>query len=155
MTRRTPTTAPSPTPAPADLELADRVHGAAIRLLRALRTSDDADGLTAPRASALSVLVFGGPMTLGALAAAEQVRPPTMTRLVQEMVRDGLVRVKADPADGRVRQAEVTAKGRQLLLEGRDRRVRRLAQLLARSSAAERRTLGAAARLLRELAPKL
>lgn len=155
MTRRRTTTATTRTPAPADLELADRVHGAAIRLLRALRTSDDADGLTAPRASALSVLVFGGPLTLGALAAAEQVRPPTMTRLVQEMVRDGLVRVKGDPADGRIKQAEATAKGRKLLLEGRDRRVRRLAQLLASSSAVERRTLDAAARLIRELAPRL
>src|SRR3954469_5829393 len=62
--------------------VADRLHSAAIHLLRRLRAADAASGLTAPRLSALSVVVFGGPQTITSLAAAEQVRLPTMTRLV-------------------------------------------------------------------------
>jgi hypothetical protein len=62
--------------------IADRLHSAAIHLLRRLRREDATSGLSAPRLSALSVIVFGGPLTLGELANAEQVRPPTMTRLV-------------------------------------------------------------------------
>ena len=79
--------------------VADRLHSAAIRLLRRLRREDEAMGLTAARASALSVLVFGGrPITLGALAQAEQVSAPTITRLIVGMERDGLVRREADAA---------------------------------------------------------
>ena len=66
--------APDPT-----TELADRLHSAAIHLLRRLRREDDASGLGAPQLSALSVIVFAGPITLGALARAEQVRPPTIS----------------------------------------------------------------------------
>src|SRR6476469_3956877 len=77
--------------------VADRLHSAAIRLLRRLRREDEAMGLTAARASALSVLVFGGrPVTLGALAQAEQVSAPTVTRLIVGMERDGLVRRTPD-----------------------------------------------------------
>lgn len=154
-TRSTIIPAPNPAPARAHVELADRVHASAIRLLRSLRRTDDADGLTAPRASALSVLVFGGPMTLGELASAEQVTPPTMTRLVQEMAREQLVRVRGDRQDGRVKHVAPTAKGRRLLLAGRDRRVHRLAELLSGCTERERRTLDEASDLLRALAPRL
>ena len=83
--------------------VADRLHSAAIQLLRRLRREDEAMGLTAARASALSVLVFGGrPVTLGALAQAEQVSAPTITRLIVGMERDGLVRREPDAKDGRV-----------------------------------------------------
>src|SRR5690349_25156897 len=79
------------------LELADRLHSAAIHLLRRLRREDDASGLPAPQLSALSVIVFGGPIALGDLAKAEQVRPPTITRVVAALEADGLVeRVQAD-----------------------------------------------------------
>lgn len=81
--------------------LATGLHSVAIGLLRALRREDVASGLTGPRLSALSVLVFGGPRSLGALAAAEQVRPPTMTRLVAALEADGLVTRQPDPRDGR------------------------------------------------------
>ena len=63
--------------------IADRLHSAAIHLLRRVRKQDAATGEGPARLSALSVLVFGGgPMTLGQLAQAEQVRPPTMSRIV-------------------------------------------------------------------------
>src|SRR2546426_6141402 len=72
--------------------IADRLHSAAIHVLRRLRVEDKAIGLSGPRASALSVIVFRGPIAMGALAEAEQVRPPTITRLVASLERVGLVR---------------------------------------------------------------
>ncbi len=71
--------------------VADRLHSASIHLLRRLRRQDDASGVTAPHLSALSVLVFGGARTLGELAAAEQVTPPSMTRIVRNLEAGGLV----------------------------------------------------------------
>lgn len=79
--------------------------------------------MSAPRLSALSVVVFGGPVTLGDLAAAEQVRPPTMTRLVSALESEGLVVRDPDPADGRITRIRATQKGHALLLRGRARRV--------------------------------
>src|SRR3954468_23413000 len=108
--------------------VADRLHSAAIHLLRRLRTEDTASGLTAPRLSALSVIVFGGPLTLGALAAAEQVRPPTMTRLVAALEGAGLVTREPDPGDPRQVLLRATPAGRRLLEEGRVRRTATLAR---------------------------
>src|SRR5947208_1023753 len=82
------------------LEAADRFHSAAIHALRHVRREDPATGLGAARLSALSVLVFGGPRTLGELAAAEQVRPPTMTSIVRALESGGYVRRGSDPNDG-------------------------------------------------------
>src|SRR5687767_6060369 len=107
--------------------LADQLHSAAIGLLRRLRREDDAIGITSPRLSALSVVVFGGPLTLGQLAAAEQVKPPTMTRIVTGLEQDGLVQRRPDAADGRLTQIHATAKGRRILTAGRARRVETLA----------------------------
>jgi DNA-binding MarR family transcriptional regulator len=147
-----PTAPRQATPPARLLHLADRLHSAAIHLLRRLRLEDAAAGLTAPRLSALSVLVFRGPTTLSGLAAAEQVRPPTMTRLVQGLERDGLVRRLADPADRRVSRIQATPRGKALLRAGRARRVRRLAAALARLPAAERTILERAADLLERVA---
>src|SRR5512132_2084709 len=92
-----------------DTEVADRIHSAAIRLLRALRRQDDKWGLSAPRLSALSVVVFGGPIKLGDLARAEQVRPPTMTKLVRALESARLVTRRVDADDGRVTWISATA----------------------------------------------
>src|SRR5712691_735120 len=139
----------------ANRTVADRLHSAAIHLLRRLRRQDDAMGLTPARASALSILVFGGPVTLGQLAAAEQVSAPTTTRLVVGMERDGLVRREDDPNDGRVVWLHPTAKGTRLLYEGRQRRVAALASELAALDEAERMTLAAAADIIeRVLGPE-
>src|ERR1700739_1344776 len=96
-------------------ELADRLHSVAIHLLRRLRREDDASGLPAPQLSALSVIVFGGPITLGALAQAEQVRPPTITKLVAALEDAGLVERGVDAADRRVVRVKATARGTRLL----------------------------------------
>ena len=132
--------------------VAERLHAAAVQLLRRLRREDLAMGLTAARASALSVLVFGGkPLTLGALAQAEQVSAPTITRLITGMERDGLVRRTADTGDGRVVWLRPTAKGTRLLHAGRTRRVAALEAELATLAPAERETIAAATALLERL----
>jgi DNA-binding MarR family transcriptional regulator len=130
------------------LETADRVHGAAIRLLRMVRTADDETGLSAPRLSALSVLVFAGPKSLGALARIEQVTAPTMSKLVAELEKDGLVAKRADQSDGRALRIEATPKGRALMQEGRKRRLALLRQRFAAFTPAERATLNKAAALM-------
>jgi len=119
-------------------EAARRLHSAAIHLLRALRRQDVALGVGPARLSALSVVVFGGPVTVGALADAEQVRPPTMSRIVAALERDGLVRREPDATDGRRAHIHATAAGRRLLERGRDRRVDELAGWLGGLAAEER-----------------
>jgi DNA-binding MarR family transcriptional regulator len=119
------------------IEAADRFHSAAIHALRHVRREDPATGVPPAQLSALSVLVFGGPRTLGELAAAEQVRPPTMTRIVHGLEREGLVRRARDPHDGRVHRLHATPKGRRVMQQGRERRVANLATLLGRLSSRE------------------
>lgn len=132
---------------------ADRLHSAAIHLLRRLRSEDAAAGLSAPRLSALSVIVFSPhPPTLGELAEAEQVRPPTISRLVKELEAEGLVERLPDPDDRRVQRLRATAEGRRLLHEGRRRRVAVLARDLERLPPADLEVLEAAADLLEHLA---
>jgi DNA-binding MarR family transcriptional regulator len=132
-------------PAIPDEELAARVHSSALHLLRRLAQEDRATGISAPRLSALSVLVFGGPRTIGALAALEGVTPPTMTRLVAAMAADGLVERLEDPADRRIVRVQASETGRSLLLAGRDRRVAALASMVASLTPKERRRLDQAA----------
>ena len=103
-------------------ETADRLHSAAIHLLRRVRRTDALTGVPAAQLSALSVLM-AGPRTLGELASAEQVRPPTMSNLVSEMERSGLVRRSGDREDARVVRVEMTAKGSRLLAKGRELRI--------------------------------
>src|SRR5436190_16701667 len=129
-------------------DLADRLHSAAIHLLRRLRREDDASGLPAPQLSALSVIVFAGPITLGALATAEQVRPPTITKVVATLEKAGLVEREVDSEDRRVVRVRSTTRGARLLQEGRQRRVAMLAGSLADLSAADRALLERAASVL-------
>lgn len=131
-----------------DAELAARLHAATLHLLRRLAQEDRATGVTPPRLSALSVLVFGGPRTIGSLARAERVTPPTMTRLVAGMVASGLVERLGDPDDRRVVRVSATEQGRALLLSGRDRRVGALARMLEPLTPKERRRLETAAAII-------
>ena len=133
---------------PRAADVASRLHSAAIHLLRRLRAVDAASGLTAPRLSALSVLVFGGAQTVSALAAAEQVRVPTMTRLVQGLEADGLVTCAQDPADRRRVVVTATRRGTDLLKAGRARRVSALARQIAGLDAADLDCLERAAALM-------
>jgi DNA-binding MarR family transcriptional regulator len=118
-------------------QIADRLHSAAIHLLRRLRRVDPAMGLAPAAASALSVIVFGGPRTLGQLAAAEQIRPPSLTPLVRALEAAGLARRERDVQDRRVVRIAATEKGRRLLQQGRSRRVGVLSGWLKNLNAAD------------------
>jgi DNA-binding MarR family transcriptional regulator len=122
-------------------DMARGLHSAAIRLLRMVRREDRATGISPPRLSALSVLVFGGPMSLADLAAAEEVRAPTMSRIVEGLVRDGLATREADPGNRRKVRIAATDDGKRRLEAGRERRVRVLAERLRRLADSERRAL--------------
>jgi DNA-binding MarR family transcriptional regulator len=133
-------------------ELAARLHSVAIHLLRRVRRTDVRMGLSPARASVLSVLVFGGPRSIGDLAETEQVRPPTMTRLVTGLETDGFVTRSPDPRDARSVIVRATAKGRRVLERGRRLRVEQIEALLADVPPAETRALAEAVALLeREL----
>ena len=116
---------------PASIELADRLHSAAIHVLRRVAREDTASGLGGPALSALSVIVFGGPITLGKLAEAERVRPPTMTRTVQGLEAGGLVRREQDVNDKRIVHVHATPTGRAGAAVGEDA-PRRCARHVAR-----------------------
>jgi len=134
-----------------DAQLADRLHSVAIHFLRQLRREDAALGITAARLSALSVIVFAGPLRLGDVAVAEGVSAPTMTRLVRALEADGLVRRTPDPIDSRAVQLAATAKGRRLLERGRRRRTERLAGDLAALTEAQHEVLAEAISILEGL----
>lgn len=131
--------------------LADRLHSAAIHLLRRVRKQDIATGEGPARLSALSVLVFGGPKTLKELAAAEQVKPPTMSRIVAGLKRSRLVEITEDPEDARRMRITATPKGTRLLQKGREMRITYLASQLERLTPAELSNLDEAVEILANL----
>jgi DNA-binding MarR family transcriptional regulator len=141
-------------PNPELLKTADKLHSAAIHLLRRLRMRDRESGIGPAQLSALSVLVFGGPRSLGELAEAEQVRPPTMSRIVSGLERAGLLKRHATE-DGRRVRLVATAKGTKILWEGRRRRVESLANALASLSETERSRLRESAELLQEIVRRI
>jgi len=137
---------------PKPLDIAERLHAASIRLLRRVRAADAESGLSGPKLSALSVLTFGGPTSLSALARAEQVRAPTMSKLVADLEAEGLAAKRVDRADKRAVRIEVTAKGRALMEHGRRRRLALLRKHFGALTRAELRTLGLAADLMLRVA---
>jgi DNA-binding MarR family transcriptional regulator len=112
-------------------EVAESLHSAAIHVLRFARKQDVLSRQGPARLSALSVLVFGGPMTLGQLAAAEQVKPPTMSRIVTGLKRSGLARSDGDTGDARRIRVSVTPRGERVLEDARQRRILALTDLLS------------------------
>jgi DNA-binding MarR family transcriptional regulator len=112
-------------------EVADRLHSAAIHLLRHAAQPDVLSGQGPARLSALSVLVFGGQKTLGQLAAAERVKPPTMSRIVAGLKRGGLAKIHKDGKDARRILIRVTPKGERVLQAARRRRIEALSKVLA------------------------
>jgi DNA-binding MarR family transcriptional regulator len=133
------------------LEVATALHRAAIRLLRAVRVADDETGVSAPKLSALSVLTYGGAMSLSALARAEQVTPATMSKLASDLEAEGLVAKRANREDKRGVRIEVTARGRALMEEGRRRRLALLQKRVAKLSREQRALLDKAAEIMLKL----
>jgi DNA-binding MarR family transcriptional regulator len=136
----------------ANHSLAEMLHRGAIGLLRGVKVADQETGVSPQRLSALSVLVFGGPQSLASLATAEGVKPPTMSKLVAELENIGLVEKSPDPQDGRGLVIAATARGRKVMLAGRDRRLALLTHRLAGLSERELARLEAAAPVLLKLA---
>jgi DNA-binding MarR family transcriptional regulator len=122
-------------------ELADRLHSAAIHLLRRVAAVDGRTGLSPARLSALSVAVYGGPLSMTALARAERVSAATMSSTVAGLETAGLVARYRTPDDGRTVMVAATDRGRQVLIEGRQRRVAQLAAGLAGLPATDRDAL--------------
>ena len=137
--------------ADAAFDTADRLHSLSIHLLRRVRREDEAIGLPAPRLSALSVIVFRGPITVSDLAAAEQVRPPTMTRIVTALEEAGLIARSGVAGDRRVVRVTATAEGARVLEEGRRRRVAALARDFSELPPADLAALGRAADILERI----
>jgi DNA-binding MarR family transcriptional regulator len=130
------------------VEIANRLNSAAIHLLRRISRDDGVDGVTGARLSALSVLVYGGPMSAGSLARRERIAPPTAVRIVEALVRDGYVERHAVPGDRRRTDLAATPAGRALMERGRARRIERLARDLEPLGAAELAALERALDLL-------
>lgn len=129
-------------------EVADQIHSAAIRVLRIVRAADAKAEIGPAQLSALSVLVFAGPKTLSELSEAEQVKAPTMSRIVQALVRQRLADCVRLPQDRRAVRIAATRRGHKLLLAGRDRRVQLLARRLNTLSPDDLQVIRQAARLL-------
>lgn len=131
--------------------LADRLHSLAIHLLRRVRRGDDVAGLSAPRLSALSVVIYRGPISLTELAKAESVTAPTMTRLVQALVKAGLVAKSVDASDNRAVLLRATDAGRRTLDLARARRLAAIEELLSRLDSDEATSVERAVSLLEPL----
>jgi DNA-binding MarR family transcriptional regulator len=131
--------------------VADRLHSAAVHLLRLLREEDLSLGLGPAQLSALSVLVFRGPQSIGELARIEQVAVPTISRLVAALEDAGFAHRQAEAGDRRVVKVSATAAGTRLMQRGRKRRVERLAGLLDGLGKTELASIDAVAEQLAEL----
>jgi len=134
----------------ADDLLAGRLRVAVTRLNRRLR-QESLTGVSPSQESALATINRLGRPTLGELAQAERVQPPTMTRVVATMEASGLVVRQADAADRRVSRVELTRSGRATLDRIRSLKTAYLARRLARLPDAERVRAGALATLLENL----
>ncbi len=128
------------------------LNSAAIHLLRGMRAADRASGLTPARLSALSVLVLGGPTTLGGLATTEDVSSPTMTRIVDGLVGLGLAARTAHPESARQVLVSATPEGERLLNRAAERRFALIVSALEQLDPERREQVVAAAPALRELA---
>jgi DNA-binding MarR family transcriptional regulator len=113
-----------------------------------VRVVDAAMGMSPARSSVLSILTFGGPRTIGALAKVEGVRSPTMTSLVNGLEADGLVRRTPGHEDGRQVLVEATDRGQRILEQGRRHRVERLQELLGHLDDSDLAVLNTAASLI-------
>jgi DNA-binding MarR family transcriptional regulator len=133
-----------------DVELAGRLRLAVFRLRRRLRRQGGGD-LTPSQASALSSVDHVGPLTLGELSQVENVRPPTLTKVVAALEEQGLVLRHVDPNDRRVSRVETTAKGKELLATNRVRSDAYLAARLASLTPDDRSALVQAVEVLERL----
>ena len=131
-------------------EVADRLSHAAVRLARLLRQQDEGE-LTPTMRAALGTISREGPLTLGELAAIEQVAPPTVTKVVGKLEDAGLVERELDGADRRVWRVSLSEHGRRRLEVDRKRRRAWLTGRVEALTEDERDRLAAAVEILERL----
>jgi DNA-binding MarR family transcriptional regulator len=131
-------------------ELAARLRLVVMRLARRLRQQAP-EALSPSQLSVLSTLESHGPLTPTELAAAERVKPPTITRVAAILEEAGLVRRKSDPGDRRSSRVELTARGRELIERDRRRKTAYLAKQIAKLSEEEVRALNRAVELIERM----
>jgi DNA-binding MarR family transcriptional regulator len=135
-----------------DSGLAASLRVSVSRLSRRLRTEQDEDaGISPGWVAVLGLLNREGEQTIGQLAASERVQPPSMTRTVSCMEREGLVERRPHATDGRQILIKLSDRGRELLLAERRRRDAWLARRLRELTAEERSVLRQAAPILEKL----
>jgi DNA-binding MarR family transcriptional regulator len=133
-------------------ELAARLRLGVTRLARRLRQQAQAEaGITPSMLAALSTLERQGTLTMRELCAAEQVQPPTMTRIVAALVESGLATREPDPSDGRVVWVRPTSEGSRFIERSRRRREAYLAKALKRLDERELAALEDATAILERL----
>src|SRR5689334_15934644 len=137
-------------PAAEVAEVSARLQISITRLARILR-HQDRDGLTPSMMSALATLNREGPMPLGELAAREHVAAPSVTRIVEKLHREGLVRRAPSQLDGRVVVADVTDEGRSRIEEARSRRTAWMRSRIERLPARDLEIIRRAAAILERL----
>lgn len=138
---------PTAPPATDIARLASRLRLSVFRLSRTLRRESQA-GVSPTLLAALATIERHGPMTAGDLAAHEQVRKPTVTRILGALVEQGLVERTPDPLDRRVAWVQLTPAGRTLMHRARRRTDKYLATRLKRLDPDELATLERAAEIL-------
>ena len=121
--------------------VAARLDTAATRLARQMRHEDRESDLSPSRLGALATIAAKGPISLAALAAAEQVRAPTMSRIVEGLVLDELVTRQHDSIDRRTVRITVTEQGVEALNRGRKGQVAALSARLRMLGDSEKRAL--------------
>ena len=131
-----------------DARLASDLSLAVVRLARQLRFRRPDSPVSLSQLSALSTLAKEGPITPGALAIRERVRPPSMTRVIASLAELGFVDRAAHPDDGRQVLVSASTAGRDLLDVERRASQEWLQQRLAQLRPEERKTLLAAADLM-------
>lgn len=131
-------------------DLAPRLRMSVLRLARRLR-QEAPEGITQSQLSVLAVLHRNGPSGIGALAALERVKPPTVTRIVDHLEQGGLVRRGPDPRDGRCVRVELTPAGSALVTGTRRRRDAYLAARLGSLDAPTRARVADAVDVLESL----
>ena len=130
--------------------LASQLRLSVFRLARKLRREGEA-GVTPTLLAALSTIERHGPLTPGTLAQHEQIKKPTCTRVIADLLEKDLIERTVDPSDGRVAWMQVTPLGRKTLHRVRSRHNEYLAKRMKRLNPDELETLGRAARILERL----
>lgn len=121
------------------------------QLIRRLRSESNPDGLTWSQTVVLARLASAGPMVTADLARAEAVKPQSMGATLAELELDGLVKRRAHPTDGRQVLFELTADGVEARRKRSAAKQKWLLDAMAQFTVDERRTLVAAAGLIRRL----